>query len=94
MGNITVRKNLIIFHSPSDWKSILSQLIRDYGNKIRISYVMERELGFRVREHEIWCIGHNGGKYPQYQIHLDFYNESSHSWFCLRYLNRNGVSSD
>jgi hypothetical protein len=49
---ITVKKNLIIFHRPSQWESIQNQLAQDYGTKIRLSWVCKRELGFTVRHHK------------------------------------------
>jgi hypothetical protein len=94
----TVKKNLIIFHRPSDWDSILDQLSKEYGAKIMISYVCRRELGFTVRRHkglephdkESWAImkseGWNHRYYYQDQIHLDFYNDAQMSWFVLKYL--------
>ena len=50
---------------------------------------MRRELGFTYRWHNQWTTepGNDHLRYPQEQIHLDFYNESAQSWFQLRYLN-------
>jgi hypothetical protein len=95
---ITVKKNLIIFHRPSDWDPIQDRLSKEYGAKIMISYVCKRELGFTVRRHkglephdkESWVIMKSEGwdhrYYYQDQIHLDFYNDAQMSWFVLKYL--------
>ena len=95
---VTVKKNLIIFHRPSDWDPIQDQLNKEYGAKIMISYVCKRELGFTVRRHkglephdkESWAIMKSEGwdhrYYYQEQIHLDFYNDAQMSWFMLKYL--------
>ena len=96
---ITVKKNLIIFHKPSEWEPIQYQLAIDYGTKILISYVCKRELGFTIRRHkglephekEIWEVMKGEGRNHRYhyedQVHLDFYNEAQMSWFVLKYLN-------
>ena len=96
---LTITKNLIVFHNPKDWEPIQYQLGLDYGNKVMISYVCKRELGFTVRRHkglephnkENWKIMKSQGwdhrYYYQDQIHLDFYSEAAQSWFMLKYLN-------
>ena len=96
---VTIKKNLIIFHKPSEWERIQYQLGLDYGTKIMISYVCKRELGFTIRRHkgleehpkEIWEVMKGEGWHNRYhyqeQIHLDFYNEAQQTWFVLKYLN-------
>jgi hypothetical protein len=92
-SRITVKKNLIIFHDPlSDWSPIRKRLIEEYGQSIVLTYAMRERLGFSSRFHTEWISGgkREGGyelKYPEEQIHLDFYNEAAQSWFQLRYLN-------
>jgi len=90
---IIVKKNLIIFRDPSkDWTPIRRRLIEEHGPAINISYVMRKRLGFSTRYHTVW---HSSGKkegeyelkWPEEQIHLDFFNESAQSWFQLKYLN-------
>lgn len=95
---VTVKKNLIIFHRPSDWDPVQDRLSKEYGTKIMISYVCKRELGFTVRRHKglephdkaSWAIMKSEGwdhrYYYQDQIHLDFYNNAQMSWFVLKYL--------
>jgi hypothetical protein len=95
---ITVKKNLIIFHSPSNWDTVQDQLRHDYGHKILLSWVCKRELGFTVRRHRgleqhdetTWAIMKSEGwdhrYYYQEQIHLDFYNSAQQTWFVLKYL--------
>ena len=96
---VTTKKNLIIFHDPEDWYRVLDRLEKDFGHAIRMRHIMKRELGFTARDHRGLernltvgdvmdgyesraPIGHH---YDQ-QVHLDFYNEASQSWFILKYL--------
>jgi hypothetical protein len=91
--SITVKKNLIIFHSPTlDWMPIRKRLIKEYGQSIVLTWVMRERLGFSSRYHTAWISsGKREGeyelKYPEEQIHLDFFSESAQSWFQLKYLN-------
>lgn len=97
MYKTTVKKNLIIFHKPNEWDIIFSKILADYGNKMAISFVLRRELGFSVRAHQ-GLVPHSqenleimGSNWPykmhyENQIHLDFFSESAQSWFQLRYL--------
>jgi len=92
-SRITIKKNLIIFHSPVDWMPIRKRLIEEYGQSINISYARRERLGFSWRSHTTWISsGKTEGeyqlKYPEEQIHLDFFSESAQSWFQLKYLNR------
>lgn len=93
-SNIIVKKNLVIFRIPEEWQDILDQLYLEYGLKIGISWVMRRELGFTARNHRALIPndhtkpGRPDMHYEQ-QVHLDFFNESTQSWFVLRYLNLN-----
>lgn len=89
MSSITVKKNLIIFHRPDrDWTPIRRRLVEEYGKSIVLGWAMRERLGFRSRYHTAWLTGTDGSRYPEEQIHLDFYNESAQSWFQLKYLNR------
>jgi hypothetical protein len=92
MPSIVVRKNLIIFRKPHEWQLIKDQLIQEHGARIGISWVMRRELGFTVRRHQALVpTGYQRDGKPdmryQDQIHLDFFNQSTQTWFQLRYLN-------
>ena len=97
---VTTKKNLIIFHDPDDWAQVLDRLEQDFGFSIRMRHVMRRELGFTARDHQglesnrkrgdvldtyAWNTAPAGYHYEQ-QVHLDFYTESSQSWFILKYL--------
>lgn len=95
----TVKKNLIVFHQPHEWTDLQHQLRLDYGDKIMISYVCRRELGFTVRHHK-GLVPHDGIEWKlikeegwqhryhyEMQVHLDFYNEAQQSFFMLKYLN-------
>ena len=97
---ITVKRNLIIFHKPYDWCLLTERIKADYGDNILlISWRLKRELGFTVRHHkglephdkETWEMMKSEGwdkrYYYQDQIHLDFWNEASMSFFMLKYLN-------
>lgn len=94
---IIVKRNLIIFKKKEQWEEIWRRIIQDYGNKITISFVCRRELGFTIRTYTEWIQFDISGERPRYyaeeQIHLDFYNESMQSWFLLRYLN-NSAGAD
>jgi hypothetical protein len=96
-SKVIVKKNLVIFRKRSDWEEIWQRIKQEYGAKITISYVCRRELGFTVRTHTEWIQFDISGGRPRYyaeeQIHLDFYNESTQSWFLLRYLN-NSAGAD
>ena len=87
----TVKKNLIIIHNCNDWEIIKEKLIDEHGVTILMRHKMKRDLGFTVREHRglmpVPALKDNKMYYYyEDQIHLDFYNESSLSWFQLRYL--------
>lgn len=93
---VTIKKNLIIFHKPYEWADISQQLIRDYGPSIIISWKMKRELGFTVRHHkglvpfkvdaEALVSEFDHRYHYEDQIHLDFFNEATQSWFQLKYI--------
>jgi adenosine deaminase len=97
---VTTKKNLIIFHEPDEWHTMLDRLEKDFGHAIRMRHIMRRELGFTARDHRglesnrkrggvldtyAWNTAPAGYHYEQ-QVHLDFYNEASQSWFMLKYL--------
>ena len=96
---VTTKKNLIIFHDPEDWYRVLDRLAEDFGQAIRMRFIMRRELGFTARDHQglepntrlgptelISTREYDQGYHYQAQVHLDFYNEASQSWFILKYL--------
>jgi hypothetical protein len=96
---VTTKKNLIIFHDPDEWHTVLERLTQDFGTVIRMRHIMRRELGFTVRDHRGLVpnlkVGdvldsHESraptGHHYEEQVHLDFYTESSQSWFILKYL--------
>jgi len=106
-SRITIKKNLIIFHKPSEWDDLYQLILRDFGAKMAISFVLRRELGFTIRHHKglvpIDPPGPNDlistnrfserpTHYYEDQVHLDFYSEAAQSWFQLKYLNRPGVA--
>jgi hypothetical protein len=90
-SKVIVKKNLVVFKNKADWEKIWQRILQESGTKIAISFVCRRELGFTIRTHTEWVefdrTGYRPRCYAQEQIHLDFYNESTQSWFLLRYLN-------
>ena len=96
---VTTKKNLIIFHDPDEWAQVLDRLAEDFGQAIRMRFIMKRELGFTARDHrglalnrqlggvmDSFAIEDAPGHHYEQQVHLDFYNEASQSWFILKYL--------
>ena len=95
---VTTKKNLIVFHDPADWDTILDRMAEDFGTTIRMRHIMRRELGFNARHHRGLEPNNSGfplvlsqqdfnrGYHYEQQVHLDFYNEASQSWFILKYL--------
>jgi len=89
-SRITVKKNLIVFHSPGDWSAIYTRILKDFGMGMAVRTRLRRELGFTYRNYQewIWVAKMDGGhKYCKQQVHVDFYTESAQSWFQLKYLN-------
>lgn len=96
---VTTKRNLIIFHNPEDWYRVLDRLAEDFGQAIRMRFIMKRELGFTPRDHrglvpnrklggvlDSFAIEDAPGHHYEDQVHLDFYTESAQSWFILKYL--------
>jgi hypothetical protein len=104
--NVIVKRNLIIFKEPYQWYHIKRQIEEDFGDKVfLISWRAKKELGFSVRYHKgLNPITHSydpsyepslAGRYRYTdEVHLDFYNESALSWFCLKYVNTESISND
>ena len=95
----TTKKDLIIFHNPEEWLTVLVRLEKDFGQAIRMRFIMKRELGFTARDHrglernrtivdmmDSHHVSAPTGYHYEQQVHLDFYNEASQSWFILKYL--------
>ncbi len=90
---VTIKRRLIIFHKPQQWVDIKARLVAEHGEKIVISFVMRRELGFSVRQHRALVpndpqYSYKDGPSMHYedQIHIDFFSDAAQSWFQLRYL--------
>ena len=80
-----IKHNLVIFERESDWEIVREKIKKDFGATIcAISWRLKRELGFTIRYHRAEI---EGVTYSHELVHLDFFNESSHSWFVLKYLN-------
>ena len=100
--NVIIKHNLIIFKEPHQWYQVKRQIEKDFGNKIfLLSWRSKRELGFTVRYHKgLSPITRSddpsltGRYYHTDEIHLDFYSESTVSWFCLKYVNIESISND
>jgi len=91
---VVIKRNLIIFDKEDLWEPIKQKILAEYGPTHVISWVMKRELGFTVRYHQTWItidtnyLGEDivPRRHYQNQVHLDFFNESTQSWFQLKYL--------
>jgi hypothetical protein len=91
---IVIKRNLIIFDNEDLWEPIKQKILAEYGPTHVISWVMKRELGFTVRRHQNWITINTNylGEdivprgYCQNQVHLDFFNDATQSWFQLKYL--------
>ena len=91
---IVIKRNLIIFDNEDLWEPIRQKILAEYGPTHVISWVMKRELGFTVRRHQNWItidtnyLGEDivPRRHYQNQVHLDFFNDATQSWFQLKYL--------
>ena len=85
-----IKHNLVIFENTEDWYRIKEKIKKDFGVATAvISWRLKRELGFTVREHQApdsWDTTNSFFSSGR-EVHLDFFNESAHSWFVLKYLN-------
>jgi len=86
---IKVKPNLIIFESVGDWACVREKIKQEHGVGIfAISWRLKRELGFTVRYHKEFKPYQNSDIFHYHtQVHLDFFNEASQSWFMLKYIN-------
>jgi hypothetical protein len=96
---VTVKKNLIIFHNPGEWSDVYALILRDYGMGMALRTRLRSELGFTYRFHRGLVpnehVRKNGPTmHYEDQVHLDFYNESTQTWFQLKYLNLNKDQPD
>ena len=93
---VVIKKNLIIFLNLGDWSDIYARILKEFGIGMAVRTRLRRELGFTYRHHQEWITFDTTGgrprKYCEEQVHLDFYNESTQSWFILRYLNNPGAA--
>jgi hypothetical protein len=91
---IVIKRNLIVFENEELWEPIRQKILAEYGASHMISWVMKRELGFTVRAHQHWTIIDKNvwgedttpRRHWQNQVHLDFFNDATQSWFQLKYL--------
>jgi len=60
----TTKKNLIIFHDPEEWLTVLVRLEKDFGHAIRMRHIMRRELGFTARDHRGLALNRQLGDDP------------------------------
>ena len=87
---IKIKHNLVIFHNTDDWDRIKEKIKQDFGvATVAISWRLKRELGFTVRYHQVPVSFDTVDSFfsSGREVHLDFFNESAHSWFVLKYLN-------
>ena len=93
MSKVTVKKNLIIFHSPGEWSDIYAMILRDFGMKMALQTRLRKEMGFTYRHHRGLVANEHPYKdgpsmHYEQQVHVDFFSEAAQSWFQLKYLNR------
>ena len=63
-----------------EWEKVKARLLKDFGKKILISWVMKRECGFTVRTHTAWENDRH-----RVIVCLDFYDEKMKTWYILKY---------
>lgn len=69
-----------------EWLHLRDSLVRDFGSKILISWVMRRECGFTMRTHHVWRKKETDhGEYSETVYCLDFYDEQMKVWYLLKY---------
>ena len=95
-----VKTQTIIFDSESEWERVKQRIIAQYGRTtVLVSWRLKQQLGFTVRRHQAYLPWDKGQKdnwghttelqyqyYPVNQVHLDFYNDISLSFFILKFL--------
>lgn len=89
---VTVKKNLIVFHRPGEWSDLYARILQEHGMGMAVRTRLRRELGFTYRYHRGLVPNPHPRKdgpnmHYEDQVHLDFYNESTQTWFQLKYLN-------
>jgi hypothetical protein len=85
-----IKHNLVVFEHEEDWEIIQEKIKQDFGVATAIiSWRLKRELGFTVRNHRMPISFDTTNSFfsSGREVHLDFFNESAHSWFVLKYLN-------
>lgn len=98
---ITVKRNLIVFHSVREFEELHHRLLEEHGRStMLVSWKMKRELGFTIRHHK-GLVPHDSVEWASMkkeegwthryhyedQVCLDFWSESAQSFFILKYLN-------
>lgn len=68
-----------------EWEVLRGQLKETYGARILISWVMRKELGFSIREHQRWDDTHKRWEDRRSVICVDFYSEAARTFFLLKY---------
>lgn len=80
----TRRKPITLTHKQH--RKIVKQLIETYGQKITISFVCRRELGFTFREHQQFNDHNDGWRDKWSTWYVDFYSEEAETMFRLQFL--------
>lgn len=95
-----VKQHSIIFDSEEAWEQVKQRIIKEYDKTtVLVSWRLKQELGFTISRHKAylpWDDNHKGNwghdiglQYRYYsvnQVHLDFDNDSSLSFFILKFL--------
>jgi|688.fasta_scaffold131950_3 hypothetical protein len=83
----TPLKTIIL--TQEQWSMIYNRLRQEYAYQPSVFLIrnkMKQKLGFTVRNHYVWTDDPVFGKWQQSQIHLDFYDSKSQTFFIVKYL--------
>lgn len=84
-------KSLVLTHR--QWDAIYERIKKEYAAQPSVYLIrncMRSTLGFTSREHRVYKDGtahFDDWRDRRSEIHLDFYDESSKTWFVMRYIN-------
>lgn len=65
------------------WNNLKTKLQEEYGVKIFVGFISQKKLGCSFRTHYLnvqW-----DSNVIEYDIRIDFYNESKKTWFLMKY---------
>lgn len=65
------------------WNDLKTKLQEEYGAKIFVGFISRQKLGCSFRTHYLNV--HWESTVIEYDIRIDFYNESKKTWFLIKY---------